>query len=188
LIIEGEILVKLTTRKIVVSGILGAIAILLGVTPLGLIAVPTPLGHATILHIPAILGGVLEGPLVGLIIGFIFGLISFLRATIPMFSDPLVAILPRLFIGVTAYLAYAATRKINPFLGYTLAGIVGTATNTVLVLGTAVILKYLPFELAITFGLAHGIPEMIVATVLTVLLAGAIKRIRGFEDPVKANR
>ena len=58
----------------------------------------------------------------------------------------------------------------------------------VLVLGTAVILKYLPFELAITFGLAHGIPEMIVATVLTVLLAGAIKRIRGFEDPVKANR
>jgi len=34
---------KLTIRKIVVSGILGAVAILLGVTPLGLIAVPTPL-------------------------------------------------------------------------------------------------------------------------------------------------
>lgn len=174
---------KLTTRKIVVSGILGAIAILLGVTPLGLIAVPTPLGHATILHIPAILGGVLEGPLVGLLIGFIFGLISFFRATLPMFSDPLVAILPRLFIGITAYLAYAATRKISPFLGYALAGIVGSVTNTVLVLGTAVIRDYLPVEVAVTFGLVHGIPELIAATILTVLLAGGIKRIRGFEDP-----
>ncbi|HPU01632.1 MAG TPA: ECF transporter S component [Bacillota bacterium] len=179
---------KLTIRKIVVSGILGAVAILLGVTPLGLIAVPTPLGHATILHIPAILGGVLEGPVVGLLIGFIFGLISFIRATLPMFSDPLVAILPRLFIGITAYLAYAATRKINPYLGYTLAGIVGTATNTVFVLGMAVIRDYLTVELAVTFGLAQGIPEMIVATVLTVLLVSSIKRIRGFEDPAGSNR
>jgi len=181
-------LVKLTTRKIVVSGILGAIAILLGVTPLGLIAVPTPLGHATILHVPAILGGVLEGPLVGLLIGLIFGLISFLRATLPMFSDPLVAILPRLFIGITAYLAYASTKRINSFFGYVLAGIVGTATNTVLVLGMAVIRDYIPLEVAVASGLAHGIPEMIVATVLTVLLVGGIKRIRGFEDPAGNSR
>jgi uncharacterized membrane protein len=179
---------KLTTRKIVISGILGAIAILLGVTPLGLIAVPTPLGHATIMHIPAILGGVLEGPFVGLLIGLIFGLISFLRATIPMFFDPLVAIVPRLFIGVTAYLAYAATRRISPFLGYAMAGIVGTATNTVLVLGSAVVFKYLEPNLAIGLGLAHGIPEMIVATVLVILLAGGIKRIRGFEDPSEITR
>ena len=181
-------MVKLTTRKIVVSGILGAIAILLGVTPLGMIAVPTPLGHATIMHIPAILGGVLEGPFVGLLIGFIFGLISLLRATIPMFFDPLVAIVPRLFIGVTAYLTYAAFRKVNPYLAYALAGIVGSATNTVLVLGSAVIFKYLELKIAIGFGLAHGIPEMIVATVLVVLLAGGIKRIRGFEDQNGINR
>jgi len=65
---------------------------------------------------------------------------------------------------------------------------VGTATNTVFVLGMAVIRDYLTVELAVTFGLAQGIPEMIVATVLTVLLVSSIKRIRGFEDPAGSNR
>jgi uncharacterized membrane protein len=101
---------NLSIRKIVMSGILGAVSILLGVTGLGFIPVPTPAGHATIMHVPAILGGVLEGPVVGLLTGAIFGIFSFLRATSPLFTDPLVAIFPRLFIGVTAYYAYIATK------------------------------------------------------------------------------
>ncbi|GAG67869.1 unnamed protein product, partial [marine sediment metagenome] len=51
---------KLTVRKIVMAGILGAIAILLGLPifgslPIGFIPVPNISGHATIMHIPAIL-------------------------------------------------------------------------------------------------------------------------------------
>ncbi len=41
----------LTVRKIVIAGVLGAIAILLGVTRLGYIPVPTAAGNATIMHI-----------------------------------------------------------------------------------------------------------------------------------------
>lgn len=169
----------LTVRKIVMSGILGAISILLGLTPLGFIPVPTPAGHATIMHIPAILGGVLEGPVVGLVTGAIFGIFSFLRATNPLFADPLVSVLPRLFIGITAFLAYAAIRRFNIVLACVIAGVVGTATNTILVLGMATIRGYLPLEVSVSLGVLHGVPEAIVAAILTVILVKGIRRVRG---------
>ncbi|MEW5785809.1 MAG: ECF transporter S component [Bacillota bacterium] len=169
---------NLSVRKIVISGILGAVSILLGVTRLGFIPVPTPAGHATIMHIPAILGGILEGPVVGLITGAIFGLFSFLQPGAPFFTDPLVSVLPRLFIGITAYLTYAATKKINTILACVLAGIVGTATNTILVLGMATVRNYLTPELSISIAIMHGIPEAVVAAILTVILVKGIQRIR----------
>ena len=175
---------NLSVRKIVISGILGAISILLGVTRLGFIPVPTPAGHATIMHIPAILGGVLEGPVVGLITGAIFGIFSLIQPGSPMFTDPLVAIFPRLFIGVVAYLIYFATRKINTVLACVLAGAFGSATNTVLVLGMATIRGYLPAEVSISIGVLHGLPELIVAAILTVILVKGIQRIRPDEGNI----
>lgn len=176
-------MVKLTTRKIVVSGILGAIAILMGYIPfLGFIPAPTPAGNMTIMHIPAILGGILEGPVAGLLIGLIFGIISFLKADNPLFADPLVAILPRLFIGVFAYYAYAATRRINRVLGAALGGAVGSATNTVLVLGMIVLRGYLPLAGAVVIAVSHGIIELVIGTIITVVLVIGLQRIRGFED------
>jgi uncharacterized membrane protein len=173
---------NLSVRKIVISGILGAIAILLGVTRLGFIPVPTPAGHATIMHIPVILGGVLEGPVVGLITGAIFGLFSFLQPGAPFFADPLVSILPRLFIGVVAYLVYYSTKRINATFAYALAGAIGSATNTVLVLGMATWRGYLPSELSLSIGILHGVPELIVAAILTVILVKGIRRIRPEEE------
>jgi len=172
---------NLSVRKIVISGILGAISILLGVTRLGFIPVPTPAGHATIMHIPAILGGVLEGPVVGLITGAIFGLFSFLQPGAPFFADPLVSVLPRLFIGVVAFLIYYSTKKINNVLACALAGAFGSATNTVLVLGMATWRGYLPAEVSISVGVLHGVPELIIAAVLTVVLVKGIQRIRPTE-------
>lgn len=169
---------NLSVRKIVISGILGAISILLGVTRLGFIPVPTPAGHATIMHIPVILGGVLEGPVVGLITGAIFGIFSFLQPGAPFFADPLVSVLPRLFIGVVAYFVYAATRKINTVLACILAGAFGSITNTVLVLGMATWRGYLPPEVSLSVGVLHGVPELIVAAILTVILVKGIQRIR----------
>ena len=70
----------MTTRKLVISGVLGAICIIMGAVPvLGFIPVPTPAGHATIMHVPVILAGILEGPAAGAFVGFIFGLFSLLR-------------------------------------------------------------------------------------------------------------
>ncbi len=201
---------NLSVRKIVISGILGAIAILLGVTRLGFIPVPTPAGHATIMHIPVILGGVLEGPVVGLITGAIFGLFSFLQPGAPFFADPLVSIFPRLFIGVVSYLVYFLSKKAITLasrpaaepnleaggsapppgglqsktvqiLPYLLAGAFGSATNTVLVMSMATWRGYLPAEVSISIGVLHGVPELIVAAILTVILVQGIQRIRPSE-------
>ncbi|HUW95246.1 MAG TPA: ECF transporter S component [Anaerolineae bacterium] len=115
-------------RKIVVAGVLGAIITLLGyLGPAGpgFIPVPTPAQHATTLHVPVIIGGILEGPIVGLALGLIFGIFSWLQAGVlgvVMFQDPLVAILPRLFIGITAWAAYVGFRKAGKYAAMTLAG------------------------------------------------------------------
>lgn len=166
-----------TIRKIVVSGVLGAIAILLGATRLGFIPVPTAAGNATIMHVPAIIGGIMEGWVVGGVIGGIFGIFSFLQATVPLFKDPLVAILPRLFIGVTAYFTYAALKRANEYLALIVAAAVGTLTNTVLVLGMAVIRGYMAAGVALGVGITHGIPEIIVACIIVVAVVAAWKRI-----------
>ena len=173
---------NLSIRKIVISGILGAITILLGLTRLGFIPVPTPAGHATIMHIPVILGGVLEGPAVGLITGAIFGLFSFLQPGAPFFADPLVSILPRLFIGIISYLVYYSMKGINTTLACILAGALGSITNTVLVLGMVTLRGYLPAEVTLPMGIMHGVPELVVAAILTVLLVKGIQRIRPEES------
>lgn len=167
----------LTVRKIVIAGVLGAIAILLGVTRLGFIPVPTAAGNATILHIPAIIGGIMEGWGVGLIIGLIFGVSSFLNATVPLFKDPLVAILPRLFIGVVAYFTYVGLRQFNQYAAIGVAGFVGSMTNTILVLVMAVIRGYMPAGVAATVAVTSGIPESIVSVIVTLAVVVAWKKI-----------
>ena len=98
-------------RRIIAAGLLLAITILLVFTRIGMIPVPTPAANATIAHIPAIIGGILEGPIVGLIVGLGFGLSSFLNASIPLFKDPLVAILPRAFIGLASAVTFLLLKK-----------------------------------------------------------------------------
>lgn len=163
---------RLTTRQLAISGLLGAVAIIMGMTPLGFIPVPTPAGHATIMHIPAILGAVLEGPIVGGLVGLIFGIHSFLRAGSPFFADPVIAILPRLLIGVISYYTFKFTKSI------VLATVMGTLTNTVGVLGLVAIKGYLPYQGAFAIAVTHGIPEIIVAVILVSLLYHGLKRIR----------
>jgi len=165
-----------SVRKIVISGVLAAIAILLGVTRLGFIPVPNISGNATIMHVPAIIGGVMEGWLVGGIVGTIFGLFSFLQATTPLFKDPLVAVFPRIFIGITSYFTYAGLKRVNVYLALIVAAVVGTLTNTVLVLGMAVIRGYLPLA-AIPPIIPQAVAELIIAAIITVAVVAAWKRI-----------
>jgi uncharacterized membrane protein len=112
-----ELEMKITPRQIVVAGALGAISIILGVTKLGFI--PFFLGTSiTIMHVPVIVGAVLEGPWVGTAIGLIFGIFSLIWAYIGpngpgdiYFQNVFISVLPRLFIGVMAYLAYRVVKK-----------------------------------------------------------------------------
>lgn len=164
---------RLTTERIVIAGVLAAITIILGVVPgLGFIPLPNAVGSATTEHIPTIVGGVIGGPIVGLVSGLIFGILSFTRATIPFFKDPLVAILPRIFIGLTAWASFAALVRINLDLAAIVAGLVGSLTNTVLVLGMIVIRGYLPLAAIIPI-IPQAIGEAIVAAIITLIVTRA---------------
>jgi len=169
-----------TVRTVVVSGVLAAIQIALGITGLGLIPMPTGV-NATILHIPAIVAGVMEGPIAGMAVGGIFGLFSFLRATTPLFQNPIIAFGPRLLIGVVAYFVYKALKPFNEVVALLAAGALGTLTNTVLVLTLAVVLTgpngtpYLPANVAWTVAGTNGIPEAIVGAIITLAVGLAVR-------------
>src|SRR5215213_9078791 len=117
---------SLNVRQIVIAGILGGIAIFLGYTRLGFIPVPNLAGNATIMHVPAILGSALEGPVVGVIVGGIFGIYSWLYAEIPLFKDPIVAIVPRLLIGIVAWLTFVGLKRWSLDLASAAAGVLGS--------------------------------------------------------------
>lgn len=157
-----------TVRRIVIAGILGAIALFLGFTRLGYVPVPTPAGNATIMHLPIIIGAILEGWGVGVVIGAIFGISSFLNATLPLFKDPLVSILPRLFIGVVAWLVYAGLKRFNLPFAVGASAFLGSLSNTVFVLGMATLRGYMAPGVALTVALTNGIPEAIVAVIITM--------------------
>lgn len=171
---------NMSTRSIAITGMLGAIAIVLGATGIGIFPVPGPAERATILHVPAILGGVVEGPIVGAFVGLIFGIFSFSTATSVMASDPLVAILPRILIGVVSYYIYALCGK-NKNWGTALAAIAGTATNTVGFLGISVLRGYLPWQGAAISAVTHGIPEAILAVIIVVALVKALQKFKTSE-------
>jgi uncharacterized membrane protein len=174
----------LTTERIVAAGVLVGITIIMGIVPvLGFIPVPNLTASATIEHVPTILGGVLEGPVVGMVTGFFFGLISFLRSPIPLFKDPLVAFVPRILIGLTAWLTYAGLKRVNRDVAAFAAGIIGAATNTVFVLTFGIWRQDAPFAgvpapVIIVEVLPQAIAEALLAAILTVIIARAVDIVR----------
>ena len=174
---RGGSVFSLSVRQIVIAGILGGIAIFLGATQLGFIPVPNLAGRATIMHVPVILGGALEGPVVGTIVGLIFGIFSFIQADVPFFRDPLVSILPRLPIGIVAWAFFAALRSRSLDLASAAAGVLGSLTNTVGVLGMAVLLGYLPLAATVPI-LPQAIAEAVLAAVVTVVVLRGVMLFR----------
>jgi uncharacterized membrane protein len=164
---------SLDVRQIVIAGVLGGIAIFLGATQLGFIPVPNIAGNATIMHVPAIIGGALEGPLVGLIAGAIFGVFSFVQADNPIFTNPLISILPRLSIGIVAWAVFVGLRRWSVDLAAAAAGVLGSLANTVGVLITAVLLGFLPLALIPTI-IPQAIAEAILAAVVTVVVVRGV--------------
>ncbi|MCF6462284.1 pantothenate ECF transporter [Clostridium sp. Cult1] len=108
----------LSTRKMMIVGLLGSVSIVLGAIP-GLGFIPVGPTRATIMHIPVIIGAIMEGPLVGGLIGLIFGLFSiFQAATNPtpvsfVFLNPIVSVLPRVLIGIVTYYAYRFSKNLG---------------------------------------------------------------------------
>lgn len=196
------------TKLIALLGVLLAIELILTFTPLGLI----PLGfmNATTLHIPVIIGAIFLGPIGGGILGASFGILSVITNTIrpnitsfvfsPFitisstsgnFTSLIIAIVPRILIGVVAYYAYQLAGNIckNKVVAYSIAGIVGSLTNTILVMGGIYIFfgqayaaaKGLTYDalLGVIMGIVgvNGVPEAIVAAIIVATICKILSQI-----------
>jgi ECF transporter, substrate-specific component len=84
----------ISTRSIVVAGALIAISAVLSLTGLGYFPVPNVTASATILHVPPIIGAVLEGPAVGMLVGLVFGVDSLVKFASVVLSAPAYAAAP----------------------------------------------------------------------------------------------
>ena len=180
------------TRQLTVIGLLSSISILLSVTPLGYIPIP-PISP-TIMHVPVIIGAIIEGPLVGATIGAIFGLTSLIRSfTVPspinfIFWNPIISIGVRILIGVVSGYVYRGLKNRKGSVAIT--AVLGSLTNTVGVLGLAYIFYFARFaealgltEGAATLGIlgiaaTNGIPEAILSALITVSVVAAYKKMK----------
>lgn len=181
-------------RKIVIIGLLSAITVVLSLTPLGYIPIP-PI-NPTIMHIPVIVGAILEGPLVGAMLGLIFGITSFFKAiTQPTvvsfpFLNPLISVLPRIIIGLTSYYVYNILKIKSQAIRIGVATFIGSITNTIGVLG-AIYLIYLE-RYANAIGMStsatsyailgvvftNGLPEAIISVLICIPVIQILKKIR----------
>jgi uncharacterized membrane protein len=173
-----------SVRKIVIAGALAAVSIVLGFTPLGYI--PWFSGATlSVLAVPTIIGAVLEGPVVGIVVGGVFGATSLVQAaTNPargpidvFFVNPFISVLPRLLIGLAAWLVYRLFRgKLVPAAAAT-AGVVGSLANSVFVLGALVLAGAIPLAVAATVLVANGLLEAAAAGILSSAVVSAWRGI-----------
>ena len=186
---------RLNVRKMTVIGVLSAISIMMSMLPfIGYI----PIGpiKATIMHIPVIIGAIIEGPVVGATIGLIFGLTSLWNAITqpvilyPLFLNPLVSVLPRILIGIIAYYVYQGVYKLTKkvYASGFVAGLIGSLVNTVGVLGMIYVLyaeKYLILieqqgasagNLLLGVAFTSGVPEALVAALIVSAVSVALIR------------
>ena len=185
---------NVNVRKMSIISVLSAISIMLSMTPLGFIPIgPT---NATIMHIPVIIGAIVEGPMVGMTVGLIFGLTSLIRnLTMPTitsfaFINPLVSVLPRVLIGIVAYYVYKLAIKItkNSFVSGWITGFIGSLVNTVGVLGMIYVLYGARYAvelgksassaktLLLTLATTSGIPEAILGGCVVSAVAVVLKK------------
>lgn len=187
---------RLSIRQMTMIGMLSAISIFLGITGLGFIPLPTM--RATIMHVPVIIGAIIEGPVVGALVGLVFGLFSmYQNFTAPgptsfIFWNPIIAIIPRVFVGIVAYYVYRALyNKIKKeSISIAIASLLASFTNTAGVLSLAYLFYLEKYSAALGInpdtaavaiagiGITNGIPEAIVSSVICVPVIIAISKIK----------
>ncbi|MDD5603211.1 MAG: ECF transporter S component [Eubacteriales bacterium] len=184
-------------RNLAILGLMLAVTIILDSTPLG--AIPLGAISAIITHIPTIITGIILGPAAGFIMGTSLGVVLMLHALLrplspfdPLFINPLISVLPRMFIGVAAYYVYFLVSKLikkdtlKKTVASLAAGIAGSLTNT----GLVFLMLYLiyakevaekagaPFKaILISVFTTNAIAEAAVSAVITSAIVLAYYRI-----------
>lgn len=134
---------KLTkTQFITINALLFAIVLLFVIFPVAIGTVQLAFIPLVAIIISAQFIGLKNGLVTGLFFGLVSLTIAYLRPTSILyfaFQNPLVALLPRVLIGVSAYFAAAGFRKLFPKLpsvfSYAVGSAAGVITNTIGVLG-----------------------------------------------------
>lgn len=141
----------------------------------------------TLVHIPVIIASIVYGPRLGLSLGLFMGIISVVTNTIilkqsSMLFSPfveggniyslIVAIVPRLLIGITPYYSY---KLLKNKVGLGLAGAIGSATNTIFVLGGIFLFfqdKTLENMQKFLAGVAstNAVAELIISVLITLVI------------------
>lgn len=198
--------------KFVVTAMFTAIIFLLTFTPIGFIQLG--IIKATIVHVPVILGAILLGPRIGAVLGGMFGFASLLTNTLfptvlsfvfsPVIPVPgtgtgswvslIVCFVPRILVGIFPYYVYRfmkcliKDKKMIQWLSYTVAGVMGSALNTILVLNLLFLffhdaygaVKEISAETVygavMLIAAVNGIPEAIVAGILITGLGKVLSK------------
>lgn len=174
----------------------------LGYIPLGFV-------NATTLHLPVIVAGIILGKKEGAIVGLVFGMSSLLKNTFspnltsflfsPFFSlgnvqgnfaSVLIALVPRMMIGVLAGLVYPLfENKLHSNVRAMAASVVASLANTILVLSGAALFfaeayasaqgiavsSLFTFILTVVF--SNGVAEAVVAALICPVLVKAFKKV-----------
>jgi uncharacterized membrane protein len=183
-------------------------------TPIGFI----PLGffNATIVHVPVIIGSIILGPRIGAVLGALFGAGSLIRATMspnllsfafsPFIPAPgsdggspwalLICFVPRILVGIAPYYANAFLSRFAEgsakwrYVTTFASGVLGSMTNTILVLGLISMLLKDAYAAATGLSAAavngailsvvavNGIPEAIVAGLFTSAVTRALRSLK----------
>jgi uncharacterized membrane protein len=158
--------------------VLLAALLVLGLSPLGFIAI-SGLGQAiTLLHIPMILAATLEGPFAAALAGGVFGLIAGLK-----FPMPGVAlgfhVMARVLAGLAAALTFqmlrASSRRDSSITIASVGAVVaGTVANTLIMTLLVLLLTGASPEELVSVAVLHGVVELMMAMVVVVPLTIAL--------------
>ena len=171
------------TKGLVQMAIFAALIVVLAFTPfIGYI----PLGftRATIIHIPVIMGSLMLGPKKGAALGGVFGLTSFINNTI---NPTLTSFVFTPFYSLGEYKKLSKNNGVSS-VGLIVAGLSGALTNTLLVMN--LIFVFFRNDYAAANGITvkavygfilsiigiNGIPEAIVAAVITLVLGKTLMK------------
>ncbi len=167
-----------------------AILLVMAFTPLGYLRIG-PLS-VTFLVIPVVIGSVVLGVKAGAFLGLAFGITSFAQCFgmdafgtalfgINPFYTAAFCLIPRVLVGVVAWLVFKALE--GKKLACYAAAASGSLTNSVLVLGSIIVLfgdtDYIKafgnnvFEILMTLGMVNAVVEVLVCTVVGGLLGNA---------------
>lgn len=179
--------VRKSTRLTAVTGLMLAMTLILVFTPIGFIQVPPV--SITIMHLPVIIAGIVAGPISGLIVGIGMGLASMFKALTSinpvdkLFINPLISVVPRALIGVTAYYAYTAVRNamvalkqgaVSQSVAATVGALVGTLTNTILVLSMLYLVHFAGTENAVAWILGVISINMLLEIVVAIAVCAPV--------------